>query len=361
MRRTRVMIVEDSAVVREMLTLIIAADPRLEVCATARSGEEALRILEDVSPDVISLDILLPGMDGFEVTRQIMCRRPTPIVVVSASGDAQDETSLSMKALAAGALVAMEKPRGNSRGLWGSAATGLCTQLAIMSLVKVVRQRPVAVMAARAPDRANTPDCCVPKLPFSMLGIAVSTGGPGALVELFAGLGPEFPLPILLVQHMTDGFVESFAQWLAGACPLEVTIVEDGQAPVPRKIHMAPADRHLRLDGGVLKLTRGTRVCMHRPSGSVLLESMASSLGGTAIGVVLTGMGEDGAAGLLKIHQAHGYTIAEGESTAVVYGMPRAAVERGAVRESLPLGGIAPRLHELVSGVVPGVVPGVIQ
>jgi two-component system chemotaxis response regulator CheB len=152
---------------------------------------------------------------------------------------------------------------------------------------------------------------------------------------------------------MTDAYVGSFAQWLASACPFEVTIVTDGQAPAPRKIHIAPADRHLRLAGGVLRLTREDPVCMHRPSGSVLFESMASSLAAAALGVVLTGMGDDGAAGLLKIHQAHGYTIAEEESTAVVYGMPKAAIDMCAVRESLPLPRIAPRLLELVSGTAP--------
>lgn len=356
MKRIRVMIVEDSAVVRELLRHIIAADPRLEVCATAGSAEEALRILDDVAPEVISLDILLPGIDGFEATRQIMRRRPTPIVVVSAGGEERNEASLIIKALAAGALAVLEKPVGIGHSSYDAVSAHLCTQLAIMSQVKLVRQRTMPSRQARAAVCSeNASDCRQfgVRLPFAMLGVAVSTGGPRALTELFAGLGTEFPLPILLVQHMADAFVASFARWLASVCPFEVTIVKDGQAPAPRKIHIAPADRHLRLEGGVLRLTRESPVCLHRPSGSVLFESMASSLAAAAVGVVLTGMGEDGAAGLLKIHQAHGYTIAEEESTAVVYGMPKAAIEMCAARESLPLPRIAPRLLELVSGTAP--------
>jgi two-component system chemotaxis response regulator CheB len=358
-KRTRVMIVDDSAVVREMLTHIVAEDPRLEVCATAASAEEALRVLDAAAPEVISLDIILPGMDGFEATRQIMRRRPTPIVVVSGGANGRNETELTMKALAAGALAALEKPLLNRKTGFGPMARQLCTQLAIMSKVKVVRQRPVPFPRGVPADGAShvgglssfsTPPYVAGS--FAMLGIAVSTGGPRALAELFCGLGADFPLPILLVQHMTDSFVPSFANWLAESCPFDVVIVADGHVPSPRTIHMAPADRHLHLEGGYLKLTRGNPVCLHRPSGSVLFESMAHSLAAAAVGVVLTGMGDDGATGLLKIHQARGYTIAEEESTAVVYGMPKAAMALGAVRETLPLTRIAPRLLDLVSGGV---------
>jgi len=182
-----------------------------------------------------------------------------------------------------------------------------------------------------------------------MLGIVCSTGGPGALVQLLGDLGPRFPLPILLVQHMTSSFLEGFAVWLGSVCPFPVTIVADGAIPAPATVHMAPAERHLRLEGGLLRLDAGDQISFQRPSGTVLFESMARDLGPHALAVLLTGMGDDGAAGLLEIRRAGGFTVAEDESTAVVYGMPAAAVRMDAVCDSLPLPAIGPRILGLVS------------
>ncbi|HLY16984.1 MAG TPA: CheB methylesterase domain-containing protein, partial [Bryobacteraceae bacterium] len=184
---------------------------------------------------------------------------------------------------------------------------------------------------------------------FRALGIVSSTGGPAALIELLGALGPDFPLPILLVQHMTASFLEGFATWLGGVCPFRVTVVADGCIPAAHSVHMAPAERHLRLEGGRLRLDTGNPVCFQRPSGTVLFQSMAQSLGAGVLGVLLTGMGEDGAAGLLDVRRSGGYTIAEDETTAVVYGMPAAAVKMGAVCESLPLPAIGTRILELVT------------
>jgi two-component system chemotaxis response regulator CheB len=180
-----------------------------------------------------------------------------------------------------------------------------------------------------------------------MLGIVASTGGPNALVQLLGGLGPDFPLPIALVQHITASFLEGFAAWLEGACPFSVVIVRDRAIPVSGTVYLAPPDCHLRVDWGGLRADAGDPVCAQRPSGTVLLESMAKTLGAQALGVLLTGMGDDGAEGLLQIHRRGGYTIAEDESTAVVYGMPAEAVRLGAVYESLPLPAIAPRIREI--------------
>jgi two-component system chemotaxis response regulator CheB len=182
-----------------------------------------------------------------------------------------------------------------------------------------------------------------------MLGIVCSTGGPGALIQLLGALGPAFPLPILLVQHMTASFIEGFAAWLESVCPFSVTVVKDGYTPVVGALHMAPAERHLQMDGERLRLDAGEPISFQRPSGTLLFRSMARDLGAAALGVLLTGMGDDGASGLLDIRRAGGYTIAEDESTAVVYGMPAAAVRMGAVCESLPLQAIATRVLELTS------------
>jgi two-component system chemotaxis response regulator CheB len=184
---------------------------------------------------------------------------------------------------------------------------------------------------------------------FKMLGIVCSTGGPGALVQLLGALGPTFPLPILLVQHMTASFLVGFASWLETVCPFSAKVVTDGCIPIALALHMAPADRHLRLSGGRLRLDAGNPISFQRPSGTVLFQSMAQDLGADALGILLTGIGNDGASGLLDIRRCGGYTIAEDESTAVVYGMPAAAVRMGAVCESLPLPAIATRVLELVS------------
>jgi two-component system chemotaxis response regulator CheB len=360
MKKIRVMIVEDSAVVSALLEYCIGRDPRLEVSATAASAEEALGILERgspniIGPDVIAMDIRLPGMDGLEATRRIMSRNPVPIVVVAASTESGKWNTIPMDALRAGALTVLEKPAGTTNADYQKLAERLCTQLVIMSQVKLVRRNGrcdfPAVDGWTPPAWSGLPAVFKPTVfkpgRFKMLGITCSTGGPQALVQLLSALGPDFPLPILLVQHMTAGFIEGFAQWIESVCPFRARVVNDGSIPVAGTVHMAPADRHLRLDAGRLRLEAGVPISFQCPSGTVLFQSMARDLGGAALGVLLTGMGDDGALGLLEIRRAGGYTIAEDESTAVVYGMPAAAVRIEAVWESLPLPAIAARVLEL--------------
>jgi two-component system chemotaxis response regulator CheB len=341
MKKIRVLIVEDSKVIREFLEYIIAADPRLEIVGSVGTAEEALLILDRASPDVISMDIRLPGMNGFEATQRIMAERPTPIVVVSASVEKED-LRITMNALQAGALTVLEKPVGTSSAEYEALAERLCTQLAIMSQVKVVRRR----NTVRPTQRLERPRVYLPG-GYQMLGIVTSTGGPSALAQLLSGLRSNFPLPILLVQHITGSFLEGFAAWLESVCPFSVVIVRDRVVPARGNVYLAAQDRHLRLGREGLQVDGGDPVCAQRPSGTVLFESMAKTLGAGALGVLLTGMGEDGAEGLLQIRKAGGHTIAEDESTAVVYGMPAAAVHLGAVRESLPLHAIGPRILEL--------------
>jgi two-component system chemotaxis response regulator CheB len=342
MKKIRVLIVEDSRVIRELLEHVIGEHPRLEVAGSVGSAEEALSILERVSPDVISMDIRLPGMNGLEATRRIMAEKPTPIVVVSASVDCE-ELRITINALQAGALTVLEKPSVTESGEYSVLARHLCTQLVIMSAVKVVRRRPhVPHMPAihRPPAAAHSDR-------YRLMGIVCSTGGPGALVQFLGGLGAGFPLPIALVQHIAGGFLEGFASWLQSACPFSVTIVRDRVVPIPGCVYLAAPEHHLRAGRGVLAVYDGDPVCSQRPSGSVLFESMAANLGAGGLGVLLTGMGEDGAGGLLQLRNRGGYTIAESESTAVVYGMPAEAVRLGAVCESLPLPEIAPRILNL--------------
>jgi two-component system chemotaxis response regulator CheB len=344
MSKIRVLIIEDSAVIREFLGYIIGRDPRLEVAAAVESAEEALKILDRVAPDVISLDIRLPGMNGLEATRRIMSRRPTPIVVVSASVESED-LKITMSALQAGALAVVEKPVGTTQSEYESLAERVCTQLAIMSQVRVVRQRFPRPVPGSLPRPRPRP------LPNSsrVLGIGASTGGPNALMVLLGGLGKDFPLPIAVVQHITPSFLAGFAAWLGSVCPCPVEVVASRQRMAPGRVYMATADRHLRVEQGCVCLDAGDPVCAQRPSATVLFESMAQSLGPQSLGVLLTGMGEDGAEGLLAMHRAGGFCIAEDASTAVVYGMPAAAARLGAAHELLPLPAIAPRIVELLS------------
>ena len=195
-------------------------------------------------------------------------------------------------------------------------AERLCTQLVIMSQVNLVRQHDRSQL--HTPNgRIRGPLDSGPS-EFKMLGVVSSTGGPAALVQLLGALGPDFPLPILLVQHMTGSFLEGFASWLNSVCPFSVTLATEGCVPAARTIHMPPAERHLRLTHGRLWLDSGDPISFQRPSGTVLLQSMARDLRANALGVLLTGMGDDGASGLLDIRQSGGYTLAEDESTAVV-------------------------------------------
>lgn len=343
MRTIRVLIVEDSPVVREHLRRIISADPRFEVAGMAATGEEALALVERVAPDVISMDIQLPGIQGFEVTRRIMSRRPTPIVVVSGIGS--EEVGLTMQALKSGALAVVEKPVATTHQDYEAMASRLCTQLAIMSDVRVVRQRPIAPPLAMV----EGPIVESPRQgSYRVLGVATSTGGPSALIQLFSGLGKAFPLPIAVVQHMTPSFMDGFAAWLAKVTPLPVQIVRGRQRMTPGQVYLAPCDQHLVIQGDWASLDDGPPVGSHRPSADILFSSMARSLGPAGLGVLLTGMGEDGAAGLRQMRINGAFTIAEDESSAVVYGMPAAGVRLGGVCESLPLSEIAPRVLELL-------------
>ncbi|MFD1109991.1 chemotaxis-specific protein-glutamate methyltransferase CheB [Pseudoroseomonas ludipueritiae] len=340
----RVMIVEDSAVVRRLLAHIVSGDPRLVLAAAVDSAEEALRELPRVKPDVISMDIRLPGMDGLEATRRIMAEQPTPIVVIADS--VRDSTfGISMNALKAGALSVVEKPVGIETGGHEQIAETIRTQLYIMSQVPVIRQRGNLAARPRAPH--PEPSQRPPQQP-AVLAIAASTGGPPALAQVLGALPADYPVPVLLVQHMGAAFMEGFASWLDGLVPLKVGLAQEGELPQPGRVYVAPGDRHLLLSPqGTLRLSSEKPLASQRPSATLLFRSVAIAAGDRALGVLLTGMGEDGAVGLTEMRRAGGYTITEHESTAVVYGMPAAAVRLGGSSLSLPLPAIGPRLAQL--------------
>jgi two-component system chemotaxis response regulator CheB len=345
MKQIKVMIVEDSRVVREFLEHIIAEDPRLTVAASVSSAEEGLNVLPRVRPDVISLDIRLPGMDGLAFTKRVMVEQPTPIVVVSSDVE-NDELNISMNALRAGALAVVQKPVGATHQDYRAAANSICTKLAIMSEVRVIQQR------GRKEDPTGRPRTSIrrsaPHAAPKVLGLVASTGGPNALVRVLSDLGARFPIPIVLVQHITPGFLAGFVRWMNDTLGYPVVEAHHAQQLTPGTIHVAPPDRHLAFsDQQTLALINSPPVSMQRPSGTVLLRSIAEVFGAQSAGVVLTGMGDDGADGLFAMHQAGAFTIAEHQSTAVVYGMPASAVAMGATDEILPLQEIGPRLTSL--------------
>lgn len=347
----RVLVVEDSDTVREHLCSIIEADPRLTVAAAVVSGEAGLDALRRVRPDVISLDIRLPGMDGFEFTRRVMAEWPTPIVVASSS-IATSELNITMRALEAGALTVVEKPRAPGHPAAVPLARRLCDQLVIMAPVRLVRQRfahngAIAASAPSAPTRsaAPAPPVAAHGTVCRGLGIVASTGGPSAVTRVLRDLGPDPDFPVFLVQHITPAFVVGFVDWLGSVVPQRVVMGCDGLRPVPGTVYVAPARAHLSLGAGALRTTDGPDVSGQKPSGTVLLRSMADQLGSAAAGVVLTGMGDDGAVGLLDIRRAGGFTAAEAEESAVVYGMPRVAAEIGAALRVLPLSSMGEALR----------------
>jgi two-component system chemotaxis response regulator CheB len=340
MKRVAVMIVEDSPVVRELIADALGADPRLTVACAVDSAEKALRLLPRMSPDVISMDIRLPGMDGIEATRRIMEDCPTPIIVLAA--DSRNETTKSaMQALHAGALIVVEKPSIESAAAYAAMARRLCDQFVNMSEVKVVRQRfnggfiPY-VRRVRSPSRSAV----------DVIGIVASTGGPAAVAKLLRDLGAIDVPPILIVQHMASNFIEGYASWLDSVSPLRVAIGHELEEPVPGRVYVAPGNCHLTYRAGQLRLTAAGNHG-HVPSGDMLFGSLAAHAGARALGVLLTGMGDDGARGLLDMRRAGSHTIVQNQATSAVYGMPGAAWELGAACEQLPIDAIADRIAGL--------------
>lgn len=346
--RIRVLIVEDSPVAAMMLEHVIGADGRFGIAGVASSGEEALTLMPRLVPDIVLMDVQLPGMDGVETTRRIMQVQPTPIVVTSASFNGR-EVTVTMEALKAGALTAIEKPLSPRHGNYPRLARHLCNQLAIMSGVAVIRQRPGG-MVQRPTGPKGIPAAATkwpqpdPGERYRMLGLVASTGGPSALARVLGALPKNFSMPVVIVQHIGADFTEGFAAWLDGQVPMRVQLARHGERALPGHAYVAPGDAHLVLHGEKLVLDGGPRESGQRPSGTVLFRSMAASLAGRAIGVLLTGMGDDGATGLLAMRRAGAHTVIEDECTAIVYGMPAVAARLGAGCLQLPLDSIGPHI-----------------
>lgn len=349
MPRTRVLVIEDSLTVRKRVVEVLRADPELEVVGEAEDGKRGIELCQALRPDVVTLDMMLPVMSGLAATEFIMAYCPTPILIVSASTN-RGELFKTYEAMAAGALDALDKPVGTEEdGEW---ERKLVAAVKLISRIKVIThprarlgpmgQKPMSALPFRPSEAATA----APRL----VALGVSTGGPGALVEILRGLPSDFPLPLLLVLHLGRLFAPAFAEWLDGQSPIRVKYAVDG-APLPAfgegGVLMASPDQHLVVKQGRLRLTNTAERHSCRPSVDELFESLAFELGPECAAGLLTGMGKDGAQGLLAIRHAGGRTFAQDEASSVVFGMPREAILLGAAEQVLPLEKIAPALVTL--------------
>lgn len=339
----RVLVAEDSVTTRELLVAILTSDPEIQVVGQAKNGIEAVDLTRELRPDVVTMDIQMPRMSGFEATKRIMIEAPTPIVIVSASVDVR-QVEVSMNALRVGAVALLPKPNGPGSPDFDGAARQFVTTVKSMSQVKVVRHwrehtRTAAPVAASVSSQQRTPQ---------IVAIGASTGGPAALHRLLGELPGDMAAPVMVVQHIADGFVDGLATWLNGSCALHVKVAVDGEPLMPGVVYLAPDDRHLALSGRArVALSEAPPEGGFRPSASILFESVARQFGGSAVAVILTGMGRDGVDGLRAVRAAGGTVIAQDERTSVVFGMPAAAVEANVVDRVLPLPLIPTHLMEL--------------
>jgi len=332
----RVMVVDDSPLVRKIAGDILRTDPAIEVVATAATAEFALHKLERDRPDVITMDMQMPGMGGLAAIRQIMAQRPTPIIVLSAH--ARQGAELTLQALEAGAADFMLKPAASLSGGLDAVARELVEKVKAASGIHLApscadseprraRQEPPPTTVARADGREGS----APRGAAELVAIGTSTGGPVALKAVLGGLPGDFPLPIVVVQHMPPVFTRAFAERLNATCALRVKEAEEGDALLPGRVLIAPGDRHLIVLRSPSRAALHQRepVCGHRPSVDVLMHSVAREFGDRAIGVIMTGMGKDGADGIRALHRSGGTILAQDRESSVIYGMNREVIQNG--------------------------------
>jgi two-component system chemotaxis response regulator CheB len=321
----RVLVVDDSALMRKLIPNILERDNSIEVVGTAMDGHFALKKIEDLSPQVVTLDLEMPGLNGIDTLKEIMRRWRLPVIVVSSHSTTG--AAITLKALALGAFDFVAKPKDVSARMPEIAA----------ELIKKIRAAAqsagVQTQFLPAETHGVQPHKLQPVAPTRIIAIGVSTGGPNALQYLFSQLPVEFSGSILVVQHMPDGFTELFAKRLDESCPIRVKEAQSGDLLVAGRALICPGNRHMKVKkfplGNVAILSEEAPVNGHRPSVDVLFHSIAEEFGPQAMAVLMTGMGEDGAVGLGEIRAAGGYTVAQSQETCVVFGMPKAAIERG--------------------------------
>lgn len=341
----RVLIADDSPVAREMLKQMLESDPGIRVVGMASTGGEALALTGRLKPDLVVMDLVMPGMDGMEATQRIMARHPTPILFLSSFFDVEGSYTCT-DALAAGALEVMKKPAPMPDPAWDTAALVLVQKVKTLARVPVITH----IHAAHVLDRRlqRTPSDVTTRSAIDVVAIGASTGGPRVLAEILPSLPADYAPAVLVIQHMAEGFMTGLVAWLRPRCLLTLKVAEEGDILQSSRVLFAPASAHLTVvPGGRVHLSHGEPLNGCRPSVDVAFTSLAKQYGPRAAGVLLTGMGTDGAAGLLAIRQAGGVTLVQDEASCAVFGMPRAALGLGAAQHAWPPAGLIRSLHAL--------------
>jgi two-component system chemotaxis response regulator CheB len=330
----RVLVVEDSPVVGAFLNHVLSSDPYLQVIGTVRNGTEALQAVRDLRPDVITMDIAMPVMDGYEATRRIMETDPVPIVIVSVSVDRR-QLATTFRAIEAGALAAVQKPFGVGHPDHDETARILINTVKAMSEVKLVRRRSIA-------PRRVQPSAALPAVnrhgpgAINIIAMGASIGGPSVLQRILSEFPGNFPIPVLIVQHISPGFIQGFAESLTPSCKLPVSVAKNDEILQPGHVYLAPDGLQMGVGAGrKIILTDESPESDMRPSASYLFRTVADAFGTGAAGVILTGMGNDGAEGLMSMRKKGAVTIAQDEASCVVFGMPGEAVRLGAAKHVL--------------------------
>lgn len=334
----RVLVVEDSPTVRDFLLQILCSDPVIEVIGTAESGEEALEAVERTRPDIITMDVHMPKMNGFDATRRIMETRPTPIVIVSGAEDAMD-TAKAFRAIESGALAVLRKPSGLGHPAHEQSTAELVRTVKLMSEVKVVRRWPRYRQAEAVPENSLCKEIQLQTVQSQprIVAIGASTGGPPVLQMILASLPRNFPVPVLIVQHIAAGFTQGLVEWLAQSSNLPIHVPAHGQSVLPGHAYVAPDGLHMAVGAeGRVQLGSDEPENGLRPSVACLFRSVAKAYGHSAVGVLLTGMGKDGAWELKLMKEQGAVTIAQDRETSVVHGMPGEAIRLGGATYVLP-------------------------
>jgi two-component system chemotaxis response regulator CheB len=356
--RIRIVVVDDSLTIRRHLCEILSADPGLEVVGEAENGKRAIELCELLRPDIITLDMVMPVMSGLTATEYIMAYRPTPILIVSASLNRGDLFK-TYDALAAGAVDVLEKPSAlDVDSGWERCFIATVKLVSKIKVITHVRARLNAIDPMNGHSSGIRPGlpppALIPLLPrkHRLIAIGASTGGPSAIVEILNALPASLAVPVLFVMHIGEPFGAAFADWLDSQTPHRVRYARDDVSinSLAAGVIMAPPGRHLIVVRNHLRLTDTAPLHSCKPSVDVLFESLAQQLPAQVIGCLLTGMGRDGAAGLLSIRNSGGHTIAQDQATSVVYGMPREAALLGAAEVVLPLDRIGAQIARIALG-----------
>lgn len=344
-KKIRVLLVDDSRIATTALERILSQAPDIEIVGTARDGVEGLELISELDPTVICTDLYMPVMDGLEFTREVMRKFPRPILVVSVSvRDTSFQNVFDL--LEAGAVDVFPKPRIGLDPKDRELARQLIEEIRVLSGVVVFPRRDIPSPKALRPGAM--PD--VGRSRPQAVAIGASTGGPQALQTILSRIPAAFPLPILCVQHIIEEFLSGMVEWLDKQCALRVKVADDGEKPIGGNVYFAPGNAHLEISAhGALTFNEDASLNHHRPSADVLLRSVAQHYGGSAVGVVLTGMGDDGASGLLAVSKAGGITIAQDEETSIVFGMPAKAIALGGAGHVLPIDKIADTILDTLS------------